>query len=583
MFEEFKERLLGLNDLFEEWFDGQRAFLADKGLPLEHVFTFFEERGFHPFLPVVLFTALALFAIILLLLPPPTTSLELMVFDASNSKPVQGVYARVLWEGDLIAVSSFNERFLYENLPAVSVAVELQANGYYAYSKQVDLKKTSFLAVRLNPVQALNESNKPLFELIPVPPSSTALVPPVIDYSTNTLGNTPILPASRQSAIESLELNEPKTIFGVEFTLRDVAPESIMLEAKAAGESQAKAFFITQEKGDVAGDVAFDLKSIEVNTSSALVEFVEKPAQKFGATITSPVAKSVLTSPFVFINGTASASASKGLKKAQVSIDGGKQWLDASGTNDFSFPWALPASGYYSISARAVAADDSVSAPSDAYTVFTSPCKQLYSNGDSKNKIDLVFVPSQYQEVTGFIDDVDAQLNSLYSREPFASTLAVRKKFNFYYYSYSVSCNLNQNTRLWSCDIPANVYASCPFADYLFVLVNSSLYGGTGANPAISSAGFSDLFPHELGHQVFDLADRYCCDGGYWQSDAYPNLFQDQNSCTRFAQQNYGGVCHEIGAGAWSEATNESIMQKIKYDFDTADIARINYVLEKYK
>jgi uncharacterized repeat protein (TIGR01451 family) len=36
---------------------------------------------------------------------------------------------------------------------------------------------------------------------------------------------------------------------------------------------------------------------------------------------------------------------------------------------------------------------------------------------------------------------------------------------------------------------------------------------------------------HELHHALFGLADEYCCDGGYWQADPFPNLYFWPDDC----------------------------------------------------
>ncbi len=36
---------------------------------------------------------------------------------------------------------------------------------------------------------------------------------------------------------------------------------------------------------------------------------------------------------------------------------------------------------------------------------------------------------------------------------------------------------------------------------------------------------------HETGHRPFGLADEYCCDGGYFQTDEFPNLWDDGDDC----------------------------------------------------
>jgi hypothetical protein len=40
-----------------------------------------------------------------------------------------------------------------------------------------------------------------------------------------------------------------------------------------------------------------------------------------------------------------------------------------------------------------------------------------------------------------------------------------------------------------------------------------------------------DIMRHETGHRPFGLADEYCCDGGYFQSDPFPNAYEEDSTC----------------------------------------------------
>jgi len=39
------------------------------------------------------------------------------------------------------------------------------------------------------------------------------------------------------------------------------------------------------------------------------------------------------------------------------------------------------------------------------------------------------------------------------------------------------------------------------------------------------------VFLHETGHRPFGLADEYCCDGGYFQADPFPNVYEEPEDC----------------------------------------------------
>lgn len=56
-----------------------------------------------------------------------------------------------------------------------------------------------------------------------------------------------------------------------------------------------------------------------------------------------------------------------------------------------------------------------------------------------------------------------------------------------------------------------------------------------------ATAGMNGLLRHETGHRPFGLADEYCdlrnppagavCDGGYFEADPFPNLYQERSDC----------------------------------------------------
>jgi len=46
-----------------------------------------------------------------------------------------------------------------------------------------------------------------------------------------------------------------------------------------------------------------------------------------------------------------------------------------------------------------------------------------------------------------------------------------------------------------------------------------------------AEAGETGVFIHEVGHAGFGLADEYCCDGGYFQTDEVPNVYLSGNAC----------------------------------------------------
>jgi hypothetical protein len=46
-----------------------------------------------------------------------------------------------------------------------------------------------------------------------------------------------------------------------------------------------------------------------------------------------------------------------------------------------------------------------------------------------------------------------------------------------------------------------------------------------------AESGETGVFIHEIGHAAFELADEYCCDGGYFQTPRVPNVYRSRDAC----------------------------------------------------
>lgn len=193
----------------------------------------------------------------------------------------------------------------------------------------------------------------------------------------------------------------------------------------------------------------------------------------------------------------------------------------------------------------------------DALTAFTGwrrvgltwPAGQprpILINGPTSSRVDIVFTAdgSSYQSPQNPAFDTDAAnliLNGYYSKAPSNTVDAIdthaastqdfflrnHDKFNFW---IAPTTGQSQDSD-GDCSPEAD---EIPFAD---------------AQALLHSAGFRDcalpsqhLFTseptsaatvlHETGHAAFGLADEYCCDGGYFQSDTDPNVYEEPEDCT---------------------------------------------------
>ena len=75
---------------------------------------------------------------------------------------------------------------------------------------------------------------------------------------------------------------------------------------------------------------------------------------------------------------------------------------------------------------------------------------------------------------------------------------------------------------------------------------------------ALSSLGIAQsdapvMAVHATSHTLFALADEYCCDGAYWQTDQDPNVFETKSACRSHAAAREwpATACVEISPPSW--------------------------------
>jgi hypothetical protein len=101
---------------------------------------------------------------------------------------------------------------------------------------------------------------------------------------------------------------------------------------------------------------------------------------------------------------------------------------------------------------------------------------------------------------------------------------------------------------------------------------------------------------HETGHRPFGLADEYCCDGGYFQTDELPNLYEEPEDCQADLPNLPGnGPCREFDEEIdwwfdrdWSTSDPDDVTMNCCNDHlmddngppRGADIRRINHIFD---
>lgn len=178
---------------------------------------------------------------------------------------------------------------------------------------------------------------------------------------------------------------------------------------------------------------------------------------------------------------------------------------------------------------------------------FPFPVKDILISGDPSKKVDIVIIPEGYtaDEMKRFEEDCREFGAGLFQYEPFKQN---KEKFNIRAVmapspesgADEPGENIWKNTLLdcsyftfdsdrylmtYNNKMVRNIAANAPY-DQIYILVNSSVYGGgsiynyysTAVNSNIMA---SQIFVHEFGHGFAGLADEYD-DGSTSYNDLYP-------------------------------------------------------------
>lgn len=134
-----------------------------------------------------------------------------------------------------------------------------------------------------------------------------------------------------------------------------------------------------------------------------------------------------------------------------------------------------------------------------------------------------------------------------------------QSRFNFWYTTepgigsgmvenwYGNSCEVSTPKKI----VDGVVKSIAPFVDTEFLLhvdgqpTWRDCAPGGGKRVTITQASYPTTL-HELGHRPFGAADIYCCDGGYYQRSAFPNLYAEREPFSLW-----------VPGQAWLEGANE--------------------------
>ena len=176
-------------------------------------------------------------------------------------------------------------------------------------------------------------------------------------------------------------------------------------------------------------------------------------------------------------------------------------------------------------------------------------CENIMFSGIPDNKIDILFIPNNYDNPEKFVKDVEVFMDTFFSLVPFKGN---EERFNFFIlndfdeeldctYDEAILCNPNVVKKVASrCvyDYPVVVTDVNGVTD-LFERLRSSAWQGS---VSVSNKDLPWVFPHEFAHVFSYLADEYIVPGARMTWDP-PNCVADE-TCERFKEVE-GTDCHQ--------------------------------------
>ncbi len=170
----------------------------------------------------------------------------------------------------------------------------------------------------------------------------------------------------------------------------------------------------------------------------------------------------------------------------------------------------------------------------------------IYGHGKPENRIDICFVPDEdyNQDWSSFIADME---------ELVYDGFFLNEMFKDYHVNWRFYYTRNEGN--------AEDYPSEPDLPFKESIVTDINVFAILHSTDFRDARWGDVFTtepdnigtalHETGHAVFDLADEYSGDGGYWELTEYSNLYETSQGCQLHNQnQNWSenDYCTEVTA-----------------------------------
>jgi hypothetical protein len=234
--------------------------------------------------------------------------------------------------------------------------------------------------------------------------------------------------------------------------------------------------------------------------------------------------------------------------------------------------------------------------------IIPEKCSSISLQGDSNDKVDVVLIGAEYNNLEDFKNDAlkyldfEDENNGLFSFSPFNQNIG---KFNFYrinelYPLKDLKCTLGCHgvESMVCCDNPAIFSAAlqCPSYDQIILLVNNDNFCASsfGVSSKVCTGSENDIksLTHEFGHAFGGLGDEYdysiysemeSIEGEY----DFPNCVDD---CSKWPENIQAGCFETCGYPEYYRSTdNECIMRDYVDTFCPVCVNHILNILDNYE
>jgi len=217
--------------------------------------------------------------------------------------------------------------------------------------------------------------------------------------------------------------------------------------------------------------------------------------------------------------------------------------------------------------------------------------------GPMASRVDVVLIPDGDSYSTGamsaaFQTDMRALIDAAYFAQGDATAdagllLTNQDTFNIWLAGATGSADGVDGDGKCQKSPPGNWDALYGFADVGAIIHTDDFRDCASGNTFSSEQDDWRVFRHEQGHRPFGMADEYCCDGGYFQTDELPNVYEDGSACEADAPAlgRAPGACRGWQSTRNDEfyETSEPMSGDLMVDNTTpqaADIRRITWMLD---